>query len=73
MINGSLMKVKTTMMSDILEIELFNYLNEMEERGDGQAAYLLELWQMDGLPESILDYINEEERLRHWRKGWNSQ
>jgi len=67
------MKVKTTMMSDILEIELFNYLNEMEERGDGQAAYLLELWQMDGLPESVLDYINEEERLRHWRKGWNSQ
>ena len=61
------------MMSDILEIELFNYLNEMEERGDGQAAYLLKLWQMDGLPESVLDYINEEERLRHWRKGWNSQ
>lgn len=48
------------MMSDILEIELFNYLNEMEERGDGQAAYLLELWQMDGLPESVLDYINKE-------------
>tara|TARA_B110000211_G_C13815630_1_gene436882 strand:- start:63 stop:248 length:186 start_codon:yes stop_codon:yes gene_type:complete len=61
------------MMSDILEIELFNYLNEMEERGDEQAAYLLKLWQMDGLPESVLDYINEEERLRHWRKGWNSQ
>ena len=70
------MKVKTTMMSDILELELFNYLNEMEERGDGQAAYLLELWQMDGLPESVLDYINEEENLKHWRyvlKGRNSQ
>ena len=67
------MKVRISMMSDILEIELFNYLNEMEERGDGQAAYLLKLWQMDGLPESVLDYINEEERLRHWRKGWNSQ
>ena len=61
------------MMSDILELELFNYLNEMEKRGDKQADYLLKLWQMDGLPESILDYINEEERLRHWRKSWNSQ
>ena len=55
------MKVKTTMMSDILEIELFNYLNEMEKRGDKQADYLLKLWQMDGLPESVLDYINKEE------------
>lgn len=73
MINGNLMKVKTTMMSNILELELFNYLNEMEERGDGQATYLLNLWQMDGLPESVLDYINEEEHLKHWRKGWNSQ
>ena len=54
------MKVKISMMSDILELELFNYLNEMEERGDGQAAYLLKLWQMDGLPESVLDYINKE-------------
>lgn len=67
------MKEKMLMMSEILELELFNYLNEMEERGDAQATHILKLWQMDGLPESVLDYINKEEHLRHWRKGWNNQ
>ena len=59
------------MMSEILELELFNYLNEMEERGDAQATHLLNLWQMGKLPDHIWDYINENNNLRHWRKGWN--
>ena len=44
----------------------------MEERGDAQATYLLNLWQMDKLPDHIWDYINKNNDLRHWRKGWNN-